>query len=92
MPRDNNSIRLPWTRLCGPTFLLIALSLVFLPAAGAATIWVEGEKPVCSTMNRHSWYEQVKRDQLSGGDLISNYSQDKPGEAAYEFRVPQAGE
>lgn len=92
MPRDNNSIRLPWNRLCGHTFLLIALSLVFLPAAGAATIWVEGEKPVRSTMNRHSWYEQVKRDQLSGGDLISNYSQDKPGEAAYEFRVPQAGE
>jgi hypothetical protein len=43
-------------------------------AAGAQTIWVEGEKPARSTMNRHPWwYDQVKKDQLSGGDWVSNF-------------------
>src|ERR1039458_8237525 len=44
-------------------------------------------------MNRHPWwYDQVKRDQLSGGDLISNFSKDKPGEAEYRFTVAKTGE
>ena len=60
--------------------------------ARAAWIWVEGEKPAKSTMHRHPyWYDQVKRDQLSGGDLISNFH-DQPGEASYRFTAPVAGE
>ena len=44
-------------------------------------------------MNRHPWwYDQVKRDQLSGGDFISNFSKDKPGEAEYLFNAPKGGE
>src|SRR5580704_7588009 len=55
------------------------------PAAPDTTIWIEGENPTVNKMNRHPWwYDQVKRDQLSGGDLISNWS-DKPGEAEYKF-------
>jgi hypothetical protein len=47
---------------------------------------------VKSTMHRHPyWYDQVKRDQLSGGDLISNFH-DQPGEASYRFNAPAAGE
>ena len=43
-------------------------------------------------MHRHPyWYDQVKRDQLSGGDLISNFH-DQPGEAVYRFTAPSAGE
>jgi len=43
-------------------------------------------------MHRHPyWYDQVKRDQLSGGDLISNFA-DQPGEASYRFTAPLAGE
>lgn len=60
--------------------------------AGAAWIWVEGEKPTKSAMNRHPWwYDHVKKDQLSGGDLISNFDPKKPGLAEYEVVAPEAG-
>lgn len=50
----------------------------------AETLWIEGEKPTKSTMNRHPWwYDQVKKDQLSGGDWISNFEPKKTGEAEY---------
>ena len=76
--------RLPWA------FAVLA-TLVLSPPARAAWIWVEGEKPTSSTMHRHPyWYDQVKRDQLSGGDLISNFH-DQPGEAFYRFTAPSAG-
>jgi hypothetical protein len=62
------------------------------PPAGAAWIWVEGEKASRSTMHRHPyWYDQVKRDQLSGGDLISNFDA-RAGEATYRFTAPAAGD
>ena len=38
------------------------------------------------------WYKQVKKGQLSGGDFISNWHDDKPGEATYEFRTPRVGQ
>ena len=42
-------------------------------------------------MHRHPyWYDQVKRDQLSGGDLISNFDP-KAGEASYRFTAPVGG-
>jgi hypothetical protein len=42
-------------------------------------------------MHRHPyWYDQVKRDRLSGGDLISNFDK-QPGEASYRFDAPAAG-
>ena len=63
-----------------------------LGGAGAETIWVEGEKPTKSTMNRHPWwYDQVKKDQLSGGDWISNFADKKPGEAEYSVTAKEAG-
>jgi len=68
-----------------------------LPAVGSDSatpvIWVEGENPAINKMNRHPWwYDKVKRDQLSGGDLISNFSKDKAGEAEYHFSAGKAGE
>ncbi len=57
------------------------------------TIWIEGENPTVNKMNRHPWwYDQVKHDQLSGGDFISNWNKDKPGEAEYPFTAAKAGE
>jgi hypothetical protein len=51
-------------------------------------IWIEGESSVKNTMTRHPWwYDQVKKDVLSGGDWISNYNKDKAGEADYAFNV-----
>lgn len=72
----------------------VLFGLVALPwPASAAWIWIEGEKPAESTMNRHPWwYDQVKREQLSGGDFISNFNQDKAGEAEYRIAATEAGD
>lgn len=49
-------------------------------------IWIEGETPSRSAMNRHPWwYDQVKSDVLSGGGWISNYSDKNEGTAEYDF-------
>jgi hypothetical protein len=86
------------TKPTSRSLALIALALaawaVLAPVAraGAAWVWVEGERPLRSTMHRHPyWYDQVQRDQLSGGDLLSNFH-DQPGEASYRVQAPSAGE
>ena len=68
------------------------LSSLLTFRAGAAWVWIEGEQPAVNRMNRHPWYDQVKRDQFSGGDFISNFDKDKPGEAEYRFAAPRAAE
>lgn len=58
----------------------------------AAVIWVEGENPIKANVKRHPWwYDKVKKAELSGGDLISNWG-DKPGEIEYSVTAPKAGE
>jgi hypothetical protein len=60
--------------------------------ASAEYIWIEGEKPVQSTMHRHPWwYDKVKKDRLSGGGMISNFA-DTPGEATYTFTAKSTGD
>lgn len=70
--------------------------LIFLGlrlSSPAASIWIEGEKPTVNKMNRHPWwYDQVKRQEFSGGDFISNFHKDKAGEAEYRFTAPGAGD
>jgi hypothetical protein len=78
-------------------FVFSLLTLRFLTAAGndsqSTVIWVEGENPTVNKMNRHPWwYDKVSRDQLSGGDLISNFSKERAGEAEYRFSALRAGE
>ena len=68
-------------------FLIVALSTL----AHAASIWVEGEAPAKSSMQKHNWYDAVKRDVLSGSDWLSHYG-DKPGEASYDIDVAEAGD
>ena len=82
-----------------PTIRLLALLLIlrvghatFPVLLQAQTIWVEGEKPARSTMSRHPWwYDQVKKNLLSGSDWISNWSDDKDGVAEYVIEVPATG-
>ena len=85
---------LPFRRFRNTFFAALLFGLLALASpASAAWIWVEGEKPAESTMNRHPWwYDQVKREQLSGGDFISNFNEDKAGEAEYRVTAPEAGE
>ncbi|MCK4376169.1 MAG: hypothetical protein KAX19_12595, partial [Candidatus Brocadiae bacterium] len=75
---------------------LLGLVLCFCAAigsAGAVTIWREGEDATVHTMNRHPWwYDQVKIEHLSGGEWMSNFSEDKEGTATYDFAVPEEGD
>jgi len=75
--------------------IAFAISLnLFLSAAPlrASIIWTEGENPAKSDVTRHPWwYDKVNKDELSGGDFISNWS-DKPGNLTYSVTAPKAGE
>ncbi|HVY70686.1 MAG TPA: hypothetical protein VHH73_12210, partial [Verrucomicrobiae bacterium] len=80
--------------------LLLLLVIQGLPlstsaeeAPARAWIWGEGEDARSTTMNRHPWwYDQVRRDQFSGGDFISNFDKEKAGEAEYQFNTKSAGD
>ncbi len=73
--------------------VLIALCLLGAVSGRSEFIWIEGEKPAINKMNRHPWwYDQVKKDQFSGGDFVSNFNKDKPGEAEYHFNATKSGE
>ncbi len=76
----------------GRAALAAGLLAVLTPIpANAAWIWVEGEKPAKAAVQRHPyWYDQVKRDQLSGGDFLSNWG-DRPGEASYRVQGGHGG-
>jgi hypothetical protein len=70
--------------------LVTALALA-LPAA-AETVWIEGESPTRSAVTRHPhWYDQVKRDALSGGDWISHFDEARDGRVAYDVAVKGGG-
>ncbi|HWE01145.1 MAG TPA: hypothetical protein VG326_01955 [Tepidisphaeraceae bacterium] len=79
-------------RRSSPHALICLALLLACNPLRAGVIWVEGEKPVKSNVKRHPWwYDKVNRDLLSGGDFISNWS-DQPGEAEYSVTAPKAGE
>jgi hypothetical protein len=75
--------------LCGWAVILPIIAV----SALAETIWIEGEKPTVDKMHRHPWwYDQVKKEHLSCGDMISNFDAKNGGEAAYEFQAVKAGD
>lgn len=70
----------------------ITALMVLAGVAAAETIWTEGEKPVKATVSRHPWwYDQVKRDQLSGGDFITHWDEKKPGQIEYRVTARDGG-
>ena len=76
-----------------PRFLLslsVAAFALCLPASGAS-IWVEGEAPANTTMQKHGWYDGVKRDVLSGRNWLSHYGE-KAGECGYDVEVAEPGD
>jgi len=69
-----------------------ALALLKPSFAGSDFIWIEGEESKSTTFTRHPWwYDKVKKNELSGGEFTSNWS-DAPGEALYSFASPADGE
>jgi len=70
--------------------LLAAIGVATVPRAHASEfVWVEGEAVKTKDVTRHPWwYDKVKKDELSGGDFISNWTKDKPGLVTYEVTAP----
>ncbi len=74
-------------RLLVPLFAVTACPV----PAGATSIWIEGEAATQKDVNKHVWYDAVKKEGMSGGDWLSHYDQGKPGTASYKFESPEAG-
>ena len=88
-----NHLAPPPTRARSSLAAGILWTLLATSFAQGSVLWIEGETPIRSTMHRHPWwYDQVKRDQFSGGDFISNFDEKQPGEAWYRFESPRAGD
>lgn len=86
-------------RYVPPSLVLAGLSAGLLLACRVdaqgdhVTLWREGEEATRTAMNRHPWwYDQVKQDQLSGGQWLSNFSDEKEDSAEYDLTLPRAGE
>ncbi|MCW8133893.1 MAG: hypothetical protein KIS92_26335, partial [Planctomycetota bacterium] len=77
------------------TIRLLFLVTLLLAAWGHAEdefIWVEGEAPKASQLTPHNWYNDVKKNMLSGGNWASNFDKGREGWAEYEFQAPEDGE
>ncbi len=58
---------------------------------GAELVWVEGESATVKEVTRHPWwYEKVKHDELSGGEMIAHWNDKQAGEVAYDVTIPVA--
>lgn len=59
----------------------------------AESVWVEGEDAVRRSVHPHSWYDSVKKEELSGGAWLSNFvkGEGKVGTAEYEVMVSAPG-
>lgn len=64
--------------------------LVSVSPMMAESIWVEGEKPVKSSVQRNGWYDSVKEEELSRGDALKHWG-NRPGEASYLVKIPKEG-
>ena len=72
------------------TARLLSILAATSPVVHAASIWVEGELPATKSVQRHGWYDGVKRELMSGNDWLSHYG-DQPGEVSYQLEVKEAG-
>ncbi|MFN3653477.1 MAG: hypothetical protein ACK47B_28185 [Armatimonadota bacterium] len=81
-----------------PLALLAASGLFALRGGQAAqarpaSIWIEGESAVSSRMTHgHPWYARaVKPELLSGGDWLTHWDAEKPGQASYRVQAAEGG-
>jgi len=70
---------------------VITLACASLSRGGEGLIWVEGEDAVNHTLQRHGWYDSVKKDNLSGGQWLSHFAPGLSPTAQYDVQVSQAG-
>ncbi len=80
------------TGLLAGLVILMAVPAVAQPTStfDSDTIWIEGEQATRKDVSRHSWYDSVKKDTLSGNDWLSHFDERKEGFAEFEFDVAEA--
>ncbi|QDU56362.1 hypothetical protein Pan181_25710 [Aeoliella mucimassa] len=73
-------------------FLIVTL----LPAArgdnGSGYVWLEAEKATNKRVTYNNWYDDVKKDSLSGGSWLTNFDNNKQGTAELHFSIDKAGD
>jgi hypothetical protein len=72
-------------------FLPLGLLLITALSARADSIWIEGEDARTKSVTKHSWYDVVKKEGMSGHEWLSHYDA-KPGTAGYTFDVARPGQ
>ena len=78
-------------RLLAISLATVAFALPVIHAADDL-VWMEGEAATSKTVARHGWYsDAVKKDQLSGGDWVSNFG-NADGLASYDLTIAKDGE
>ncbi len=73
--------------------LLASLCVASRLPAGDGFLWIEGEAATSKNVQPHNWYsEAIKKDQLSGKDWISHFTDKADGVVAYDLDVPSAAD
>ncbi|MEM6469012.1 MAG: hypothetical protein AAF802_05535 [Planctomycetota bacterium] len=70
---------------------IFAFVLQVAPAIADDLIWIEGEDAVSHNMQRHGWYDSVKKNELSGQQWLSNFGDSQDPVASFEFEAEIAG-
>jgi hypothetical protein len=72
--------------------LVLAVLAVWAGAARAELIFREGEAVSRKDVSPHPWwYDKVKKDQLSGGEWLSHFSETGEGTAEYDVLAEKGG-
>ena len=54
--------------------------------------WVEGESASRPQVSYNGWYDDVKKEVLSGGNWLSHFNENQQGSAEYDIEIDQAAE
>ena len=54
-------------------------------------LWIEGEQATESRVIPHPWYDQVQKDRISDGKLLSHFDNTQSGQATYVLTIPADG-
>jgi hypothetical protein len=83
------SLHVPWA-----VGLLLLLGAPSAAAPGDDdTVWVEGESATVKHVQPNPWYSgAVRKEQMSGGDWLSHFSNGSDGSAQYDLTIPKDGD
>ena len=70
---------------------LLCLPLIALSSLRAEVLWIEGESAPRTQVTRHPWwYDQVQKEQLSGGAWMSHFNDKTPGWVEFDVTAAES--